>query len=104
MGIPRDSNFSKDALAEIARGDDPAALLAQRLLILAHDDDRSRDLLDKARAELATAARDDLWSPIQDHRNATDPLEDEVLRALLLRSGTAALNAMLAGNDQGDSS
>jgi hypothetical protein len=39
-------------LAEIARGDDPAALLAQRLLILAHDDDRSRDLLDKARAEL----------------------------------------------------
>lgn len=89
-------------LAETARGDDPAALMAQRLLTLERDDDRSRAMLDKARAELGAVARDDLWSPVQDHRNATDPLSDNALRDLLVRSGKAALNAMLAGNAQGD--
>ena len=91
-------------LAEIAKGDDPAALMAQRLLTLQYNDDRSRALLDKARAELGNVAREDLWSPVQDHRNATDPLSDNVLRDLLFRSGKAALNAMLPGNAQVDPS
>jgi DNA repair exonuclease SbcCD nuclease subunit len=89
-------------LAEIAKGDDPAALMAQRLLTLEHDDDRSRALLEEARAELGNFAREDLWSPVQDHRNATDPLSDDALRDLLFRSGKAALNAMLSSNAQVD--
>lgn len=91
-------------LAEIAGGDDPAALMAQRILTLERDDDRARALLDSARAGLGTIARDDLWSPVQDHRSATDPLMNDALRDLLIRSGKAALNAMLAGNAQDDTS
>lgn len=83
-------------LAEIALGDDPAALMAQRLLMLRDDDGRSRALLDEARAALSETARDDVWLPVQDHRNATDPLSDDALRDLLFRSGKVALNAMLA--------
>ena len=91
-------------LVEIAKGDDPAALMAQRLLTLERDDDRSRALLDKARAELGNVTREDIWSPVQDHRSATDPLSDDALRDILFRSGKAALNAMLARNSQGDPS
>lgn len=91
-------------LAEIAEGGDPAALMAQRLLALEHDDDRSKALLEKARAELGNVVREDLWSPVQDHRNATDPLSDDALRDLLSRSGKAVLNAMLSGNAQVDPS
>ena len=91
-------------LSEIAAGDDPAALMAQRLLILQRDDDRSRALLEKARAELSNISRKDIWSPVQDHRNATDPLSDDALRDILFRSGKAALNAMLSRHVQGDPS
>ena len=91
-------------LAEIAAGDDPAALMARRLLILGHDDNRSRALLKQARSELSHTARDDAWSPAEEHRNATDPLSDDALRNLLFRSGKATLNAMLSGQDQGDPS
>ncbi len=89
-------------LAEIASGDDPAALMAQRLLILRHHDDRSRALLDKARAELTDIAREQAWQPVQEHRNASDPLSDDALREVLFRAGKAALNAMLSGREQGD--
>ena len=89
-------------LAEIAKGDDPAALMARRLVVLGQDDDRSKDLLEQARAALADVARDERWSPINEHRNATDPLSDEALRELLYRSGMMALNAMLSQNDPGD--
>ena len=91
-------------LVEIAKGDDPAALMAQRLLTLQRNGDRSRALLDKARAELGNVTREDIWSPVQDHRSATDPLSDDALRDILFRSGKAALNAMLARNSQGDPS
>lgn len=99
-----DSMELKLDLAEIAKGDDPAALMAQRLLILQNNDDRSRAMLEKARAELSDVAREDIWSPIQDHRNATDPLSDDALRDMLFRSGKAALNAMLTQNALGDPS
>lgn len=91
-------------LAEIASGDDPAALLAQRLLILARDDARSKALLEEARAALSETAGEDVWLPVQDHRNAPDPLSDHALRDLLLRSGKAALSAMLTGRGESDPS
>ena len=91
-------------LAKIAAGDDPAALMARRLLILQHDDDRSRTLLEEARAKLGSVAQEDIWLPIQDHRNATDPLSDDALRDILFRSGKAALSVMLSGQEQGDPS
>jgi len=91
-------------LAELASGDDPAALMAQRLLMLMHDDARSRELLEEARAALSETAGEAVWLPVQDHRNARAPLSDQALRDLLLRSGKAALSAMLAGGEEGDRS
>jgi len=91
-------------LAEIALGNDPAALMAQRLLMLRDDNDRSRTLLDQARAALSETAREDVWLPVEDHRNATDPLSDDALRDLLFRSGKAALHAILAGRRESEPS
>ena len=91
-------------LAEIAKGDDPAALMARRLLLLKQDDDRSRGLLDEARAALVHVARDERWSVIDEHRSATDPLTDEALRDVLLRSGMTTLTAMFSQNEPGDPS
>lgn len=85
-------------LAEIAKGDDPAALMAQRLQTLGRNDLKSRAMLDEARAKLGPIAHGDRWLPVEDHRNATDPLSDDALRDLLMRSGKAALNAMLVDN------
>ena len=82
-------------LEEIAKADDPAALLAQQLLILENNDKESETLLENARSELSKIASDSVWSPVQDHRNASDPLSDETLRDMLLQSGKAALNFML---------
>ena len=84
------------ALAEIAGGDDPAALLARRLIALGRGDDRSRELIDEARAALKPVAGDARWSVVGEHRNATDPLSDEALRDLLLQAGMTALHAMLS--------
>lgn len=91
-------------LAEIAKGDDPAALMARRLIILREDDERSRALLKQARAALAGIANHERWSPVKEHRNATDPLSDETLREILFRSGMMALNAMFSQNEPGDQS
>jgi hypothetical protein len=86
-------------LVRIAAGDDPAALMAQRVLILQQNGNGSRTLLEKARAQLRKVAQEDLWSPLQDHRHASDPLADNALREMLIRAGKAALNAMLSGSD-----
>ncbi|MDE0508036.1 MAG: DNA repair exonuclease [Gammaproteobacteria bacterium] len=86
-------------LEGIASGDDPPALLAQRLLALKQNDDRARALLDQARERLGAIAREEYWSPVDEHRNATDPLSDDALRDVLLRSGSAALSAMLADQE-----
>ncbi len=82
-------------LEEIANGDDPAALIAQRLISLEHDDEWSKGLLQQAREALAGTARDDRCSPVDEHRNATDPLSDEALRDVLRRCGMTALSTML---------
>lgn len=91
-------------LEKIAKGDDPAALMAQRILTLGRNDAQSRTLLEKARAELDAVAREDIWSPVQDHRNATEPLSNDALRDILVRSGKASLNAMLSSNAKEGSS
>ncbi len=92
----------KRDLAEIAKGNDPAALMARRLTALKQDDDGAKDLLEQARAVLADVARDQRWSPVNEHRNATDPLSDEALREVLYQSGMMALNAMLSRNNPGE--
>ena len=94
MSVPLD-------LAEIARGEDPAALLARRLLSLRQRDGQSEILLEEARAALGDVAYSNVWSPVQDHRNATDPLEKDALCELLLQSGMAALGTMLSQNEEG---
>ena len=91
-------------LAEIAKGNDPAALMARRLVILKQGEDRSRELIKEARAALLEVARDERWSPADEHRNATDPLSDEALRKVLIRSGMRALTAMFSQNESGDPS
>ena len=88
-------------LAEIARGDDPPALIARRLLALEKDDDQAKDLLEKTRAALAGIAHEERWSPVNDHRNATDPFSDAALRDTLRRSGMAALSKMLSQAESG---
>ena len=90
-------------LKAIAAGDDPAALVARRLLVLGRDDERSRMLLAEARAEMDGTARELAWQPVQEHRHAADPLSDDALRDVLLRAGRAVLSAMIAGREQGDS-
>jgi len=85
-------------LTEIATGDDPAALLARRILSLQRNDDQSAALLEEARAKLGTIARDDQWSPLRDRRSAIDPLSDDALREILLQAGKAALHAMVSDN------
>lgn len=89
-------------LEQIASGDDPAALMARRLLLLGQDDTRSREFLARARERLGEIARQDTWNPVQEHRNATDALSDDALRDMLLRSGKAALTAMFSDRESGD--
>lgn len=83
-------------LVEVAAGDDPAALMARRVLTLQRDDQQSRELLEAVRSHLSETAEDDLWSPLKDHRSASDPLSDAALRELLLQAGRAALSSMLS--------
>ena len=83
-------------LEEIASGGDPAALLAQRLLLLKENNEQSRALLDRARERLDGIAREEIFNPVNEHRNATHPLPEDALRDVLLRSGKAALSAMIA--------
>ena len=89
-------------LEHIALGDDPAALLARRLLSLGRDDDQARELLGRAHGWLGEITEQAVWSPLREQHNAPDPLSDEALRDVLLRSGKAALSNMLSGMEAGD--
>lgn len=88
-------------LEALAAGDDPAALLAKRLLCLGQDNEQSRQLLRGAREHLGDIAGQEIWRPVGEHRNASDPVSDDALRETLLRSGKAALSAMLSSRVQG---
>lgn len=88
-------------LAELARGDDPPALLARQLLILAEPSEARAKLLERARAALKSEAENPRWSALNDAeaRNASDPLSDEALQMRLVRSATMALGRLLAQHD-----
>ncbi len=88
-------------LPEIAKGDDPAALLARRLIRLQEGGEASRAILGEARAALAPTVNDGIWAPASDHRSHVDPLSDDALRDVLVRSGMEALTAMLSRADPG---
>lgn len=89
-------------LNKLAEGSDPAALMARRLVVLEEGGEAARELLRQARTELAGVAGETHWAPVDDHRNASDPLADEPLRDMLIRAGRAALDAMLAGERRGE--
>jgi DNA repair exonuclease SbcCD nuclease subunit len=88
-------------LREISTGNDPAALLARRILALQGNDGGAQPLLKDYRASLFDTARNDRWSPLKEQRDAPDPLDDTHLRELLLRAAKAALYAMLEQRNGG---
>ena len=83
-------------LAVLARGSDPLALLARKLVVLEQPSDARQQLLGVARERLRPVAQDSNWGPVQDIRDASDPLSDDALVAMLLQSGRTALNELLA--------
>ncbi len=83
-------------LHQIARGDDPPALLARSLLALRGGGDERQRLLDLARDQLRATADASLWQPLTEVRVPRDPLADDALADTLEQAGTAALHALLA--------
>jgi|TARA_B100000315_G_C14591575_1_gene596117 hypothetical protein len=87
-------------LHAIAAGDDPPALLAQKIVALLDNGEAARELLDQARARLTQVSEQLVWQPLTEVRNARDPLDDGELKNLLLRAGRAALYQLLAQRTQ----
>jgi DNA repair exonuclease SbcCD nuclease subunit len=83
-------------LGELARGDDPPALMARKLLILRQPSEERDALLEATRGELQGLANEPRWSALDEERDRQDPLSDRALTALLSRSGTAALSELLS--------
>ena len=82
-------------LEDLARGDDPPALLARKLLALKAGGEQAKPILDAARTELRGLKEEVRWSPLAESRYYEDPLEDARLTASLLDTGTAALDHLL---------
>ncbi|MFP6656319.1 MAG: DNA repair exonuclease [Myxococcota bacterium] len=83
-------------LEELSRGDDPAALMAQKLRLLQEPSDVRNVLLEAAREALKERAEQSRWSSLDQIRDATTPLgDDSALAALLTRAGTETLHALL---------
>lgn len=87
---------------ELAKGDDPPALLARKLIALRQGGGAAREILDGARGELRELADDGRFAPLADRRGAEDPLGDGALTACLTQAGTEALHALLAQRADGD--
>jgi len=83
-------------LEALARGSDPPALIARKLLELARPGADRQKLLDVARERLRPVAQDSNWRAVEEIRDASDPLSDDALVAMLLQSGRTALNELLA--------
>lgn len=82
-------------LEELAKGEDPPALLARKLLSISRRDQSGLEIIEAARSKLKVLAGDSNWSPLDEARDRIDPLVDDVLAATLLQAGTTALYAML---------
>lgn len=86
-------------LGDLARGSDPPALLARKLLILQRPGQERHALLEAARRQLQGLATEARWSALDEQRDPQNPLSDQALAALLTRSGTAALSEFLSQRD-----
>jgi DNA repair protein SbcD/Mre11 len=87
-------------LDDLAKGDHPAAIMAQRILLLEQNNDPAKDLVKKIQADLRGLATDPRWQPLNERRDAHDPIDDEALRLLLLEAGKSALSAMIGQGAQ----
>jgi DNA repair exonuclease SbcCD nuclease subunit len=83
-------------LTEISRGDDPPALLARKILVLQEEGDEALALIDSARQSMLGIADKTYWRPLNEHRDATDPLSDDAIRELLVTSANEALAKLRA--------
>jgi len=83
-------------LRELAKGQDPPGLLARKLLILEEGGPQCRELLDRSRAALEELARDPRWLPLDEMRDAADPLSDRALTDYLHQAGMQTLQKLLA--------
>ncbi len=83
-------------LEELARGNDPPAILARKLLILQRPGEERSELIETTRRALRSLANEPRWSVLDEERERRDPLSDGAIAALLSRSGTAALNELLS--------
>lgn len=90
-------------LEELARGDDPPALLARKLLVLRDPSEERNRLFDVTRAALTKLAKDARWSALDEVRDRQDPLSDTALTALLTKSGKAALSELLSQREPAES-
>ncbi|NLF32715.1 MAG: DNA repair exonuclease [Planctomycetes bacterium] len=88
------------ALEALARADDPAGLLARRLLVLDARQPREayEAMLAEARRAVADAWSSMVFSSLDD---GAEPLTDEKVRQALLRSGFDALDRLLAQKEGG---
>lgn len=96
-------------LQELAGGDDPAALLARKLLALAQDGEQRAELLAQARKRIEVFTGQTDFAPLKDAREPDDPLSDAQLQLTLHEAGMAALHSLLNqrrshGQPQGDAS
>jgi hypothetical protein len=83
-------------LEALALGDDPAALMAQKLLLLKTPSEGRSRLFEDARAELRGLADEPRWLALEQERNAQDPLAaDTAVAGILCQAGTEILNALL---------
>jgi DNA repair exonuclease SbcCD nuclease subunit len=88
-------------LSELARGDDPPALMARKLLILKRpgtDEERSA-LLETTRETLRSLVNEPRWAALGEGRDQQDPLSDASLAAILAKAGTDALSELLSQRD-----
>ena len=83
-------------LDELAVGDDPLALMAQKLLVLRRGGEARDELLAAARQSMQGVAESLSWSKLNDLRDAEDPLAEGALVETLTRAGTVVLEALLA--------
>ncbi len=97
-GIENRARPARD-LAAMARGDDPAALLARRLLLLEADpDDAERaELIRRARAALEAEARAPAWGVL----DTAAALDDRALAERLRSAGRRALERLLEQRGSG---
>ena len=87
-------------LQELSIGDDPLALMAQKLLVLKQGGEPRQALLTAARQSMQGVAENGSWSKLDDLRDAEDPLADAALIETLTRAGNGALEALLAQRGQ----